>query len=43
LEFDAQFEKLAAKELKMRVRDVRRIKEQAPEMLAREENGERVG
>jgi predicted SprT family Zn-dependent metalloprotease len=43
LEFDAQFEKLAAKELKMRVRDVRKIKEQAPEMLAKEETGERVG
>ncbi len=43
LEFDAQFEKLAAKELKMRVRDIRKIKEQAPEMLALEENGERVG
>jgi hypothetical protein len=41
LEFDAQFEKLAAKELKMRVRDVRRIKEQAAEMLAKAEvNGE---
>jgi predicted SprT family Zn-dependent metalloprotease len=36
LELDAQFEKLAARELKMRVRDVRRIKEQAAEMLARE-------
>jgi hypothetical protein len=43
LEFDLQFEKLAAKELKMRVRDVRKIKDQAPEMLAREENSERVG
>jgi predicted SprT family Zn-dependent metalloprotease len=41
LELDAQFEKLAAKELKMRVRDVRRIKEQAAEMLAKAEaNGE---
>jgi hypothetical protein len=41
LEFDAQFEKLAAKELKMRVRDVRRIKEQAAEVLAKAEvNGE---
>jgi hypothetical protein len=43
LEFDSQFEKLAAKELKMRVRDIRKIKEQAPEMLAKEETGERVG
>jgi predicted SprT family Zn-dependent metalloprotease len=43
LEFDAQFEKLAAKELKMRVRDIRKIKEQAGEMLAKEETGERVG
>jgi hypothetical protein len=43
LEFDAQFEKIAAKELKMRVRDVRRIKEQAAEMLAKEEaNAERI-
>ena len=41
LQFDAQFEKLAAKELKMRVRDLRRIKEQAAEMLAKAEvNGE---
>jgi len=37
LEWDAQFEKLAAKELKLRVRDVRRIKEQAGEMLAKAE------
>jgi hypothetical protein len=37
LEFDAQFEKLAAKELKKRARDVRKIKEQASEMLAKEE------
>jgi predicted SprT family Zn-dependent metalloprotease len=37
LELDAQFEKLAAKELKMRVRDVRKIKEQAAEMLAKAE------
>jgi len=37
LEWDAQFEKLAAKELKLRVRDVRRIKEQASEMLAKAE------
>ncbi|MCI0535769.1 MAG: M48 family metalloprotease, partial [Verrucomicrobiales bacterium] len=35
LELEAQFEKLAAKELKMKVRDVRRIKEQAVEMLAK--------
>lgn len=40
LEFDAQFEKVAAKELKMKVRDVRRIKEQAAQMLAKAE-GER--
>jgi predicted SprT family Zn-dependent metalloprotease len=37
LEFDAQFEKLAAKELKMKVRDVRRIKDQAGDMLANAE------
>ncbi len=37
LELDAQFEKLAAKELKMKVRDVRRLKEQAVEMLAKAE------
>ena len=37
LELDAEFEKLAAKELKMKVRDVRRIREQAPEMLAKVE------
>jgi hypothetical protein len=41
LELDSQLEKLAARELKMRVRDVRRIKEQAAEMLAKAEvNGE---
>ena len=41
LELDAQFEKLAAKELHMKVRDVRKIKEQAAEMLAKAEaNGE---
>ncbi|HWX20732.1 MAG TPA: M48 family metalloprotease [Candidatus Binatia bacterium] len=41
LELDEKFEKLAAKELKMRVRDVRRVKEQAAEMLAKAEaNGE---
>jgi predicted SprT family Zn-dependent metalloprotease len=37
LELDAPFEKLAAKELKMKVRDVRRIKEQAAEMLSKAE------
>jgi hypothetical protein len=37
LEFDAAFEKLAARELKMKVRDVRRLKEQAAEMLAKAE------
>ncbi|HYG36374.1 MAG TPA: M48 family metalloprotease [Clostridia bacterium] len=37
LEIDSQFEKLAAKELKMKVRDVRRLKEHAPEMLAKAE------
>lgn len=41
LELDAQFEKLAARELKLRVREVRRIKETAAEMLAKAEaNGE---
>jgi hypothetical protein len=41
LELDAPFEKLAAKELKMKVRDLRRIKEQAADMLAKAEaNGE---
>jgi len=41
LELDAEFEKLAAKELKMKVRDVRKIKEQAAELLAKAEvNGE---
>ena len=39
LEFDAQFEKLAAKELKMKIRDVRKLKEQASEMLAKAEVG----
>jgi hypothetical protein len=34
LDLDAQFEKLAAKELKLKVRDVRKLKEQAAEMLA---------
>jgi len=37
LELDAQFEKLAAGELKMKVRDVRRVKEQAAEILAKAE------
>jgi hypothetical protein len=41
LELDTQFEKLAAKELGLKVRDVKRIKEQAAEMLAKAEaNGE---
>lgn len=39
LELDTQFEKLAAKELKMKVRDVRRIREQAAELLAKAEAG----
>lgn len=37
LEIDPQFEKIAAKELKMKVRDVRKLKEQAAEMLAKAE------
>ena len=37
IELDAQFEKLAARELKMKVRDVRKLKEQATEMLAKAE------
>ena len=37
LDLDAQFEKLAARELKLRVRDVRRIKETAAELLAKAE------
>lgn len=37
LELDAQFEKLAAKELKLKVRDIRKLKEQAAEMLAKAE------
>jgi predicted SprT family Zn-dependent metalloprotease len=37
LEMDAQFEKLAAKELRMKVRDVRKLKEQAAELLAKAE------
>ena len=37
LGFDVHFEKLAAKELKLRVRDVRKLKEQAADMLAKAE------
>jgi len=37
LGFDAQFEKLASRELKLKVRDVRKLKEQAAEMLAKAE------
>ena len=37
IELDAQFEKLAARELKMKVRDVRKLKEQATEILAKAE------
>ena len=37
LKIESQFEKLAAKELKMRVRDIRKLKEQAAEMLAKAE------
>ncbi|MFO1514191.1 MAG: M48 family metalloprotease [Verrucomicrobiota bacterium] len=37
LAFDAQFEKLAAKELKLKIRDVRKLKEQAAEMLVKAE------
>ena len=37
LDLDAQFEKLAARELKMKSRDIRRIKEQAVELLAKAE------
>ncbi len=37
LGLDAQFEKLAARELKLKVRDVRKLKDQAPEMLAKAE------
>jgi hypothetical protein len=37
LDIEAPFEKLAARELKMKVRDVRRVKEQAAEMLAKAE------
>jgi hypothetical protein len=39
LDLDAQFEKLAARELKLKVRDVRRMKEQAAELLAKAEEG----
>ena len=37
LELDAPFEKLAARELKMKIRDVRKLKEQAAELLAKAE------
>jgi Zn-dependent protease with chaperone function len=37
LELDAQFEKLAARELKIKVRDVKRLKEQAAALLAKAE------
>jgi hypothetical protein len=37
LAFDTQFEKLAAKELKLKIRDVRKLKEQAAELLAKAE------
>jgi hypothetical protein len=37
LEWNSQFEKLAAKELKLKARDLKRIKEQAAEILARPE------
>lgn len=37
LEWDAQFEKIAGKELNMKLRDVRKLKEQAPELLAKAE------
>jgi len=37
LKLDARFEKLAAKELSMKVGDVRKLKEQAAELLARAE------
>jgi len=37
LEIDTQFEKLVTKELKVKARDVKRLKEQAPEMLAKAE------
>jgi hypothetical protein len=37
LELEAQFEKLAARELKLKVRDVRKLKDQAAELLAKAE------
>jgi len=37
LELDAQFEKLAAKELKMKVRDLRKLKEQSSDILSKAE------
>jgi hypothetical protein len=37
LGLDAQFERIAARELKMKVRDVRQLKEQAAELLAKAE------
>lgn len=37
LGLDAQFEKMAAEELKLKVRDLRKLKEQAAEMLAQAE------
>ena len=37
LDLDNQFEKLAAKELKLKVRDVRKLKEQATDLLAKTE------
>lgn len=37
LEMDGEFEKLVARELKMKVREVRKLKEQAAEMLSRAE------
>jgi len=37
LDLDTQLEKLAAKELKLKLRDVRKLKDQAAEMLAKEE------
>jgi hypothetical protein len=37
LDLESQFEKLAAKELKMKIRDVRRLKERATDLLAKAE------
>jgi hypothetical protein len=37
LDLDGQFEKFAAKELKLKLRDVRKLKEQASELLAKAE------